>query len=189
MRLTVERDGKPEVVEVAPDLASVELGGRSFPLKVVATSSTKVELEIAGERVVVENWPEHFPEPPGPVDVSGERWKVKIVAGSPSAGASALRARAAPTAAPSGSVAVPQEPAGEGIAVVPPMPGKVIDVRVREGDSVRKGDILLHLEAMKMVNEVVSPADGTVRGIRVSAGTNVRAREPMLYISLAPAKG
>ncbi|HXY47386.1 MAG TPA: biotin/lipoyl-containing protein [Thermoplasmata archaeon] len=186
MRLTVERNGRSEVVEVTPDLSSVEVGGRSFPVKVVTTSPTKVELEIAGERIVVENWPEHFPEPPGPVDVGGERWKLKVVAGSTPAVSVARPGRPEATVPP--SIATTREPTGEGIAVVPPMPGRVIDVRVKDGDPVRKGDVLLRLEAMKMVNEVPSPADGIVRGVRVSPGANVRAKEPMLYISPAPAK-
>jgi glutaconyl-CoA/methylmalonyl-CoA decarboxylase subunit gamma len=63
------------------------------------------------------------------------------------------------------------------------MPGKILEVRVREGDTVRKGDVLLRLEAMKMSNEIASPADGIVRGLRVAAGANVRAREPMFYIA------
>ena len=186
MRLTVERSGKQEVVEVSPDLTSVEVGGHVFPLRVVTTSPTRVELEIAGEKVVVENWPEHFPNPPGPVDVAGERWKVKVV-GGPSPTDSPTRSPR-PESAAMPTAPAPQEPAGAGVAVVPPMPGKVIDVRVHEGDRVRTGEVLLRLEAMKMVNEVTSPADGIVRGIRVSTGTNVRAREPMLYIAPVPAK-
>ncbi len=186
MQLTVERAGKKETVEVDPDLTSVAIGGKTFPVRVVSSGATKVELEIAGERVVVDNWPEHFPQPPGPVDVGGERWKVTIVAGpSPAVGAPpapAARWAAAPAAAPSAST-------GEGVPVLPPMPGKIIEVRVREGDVVRKGDVLLHLEAMKMVNEIASPADGIVRGLRVSAGANVRAAEPMLFVAPAPAKG
>jgi biotin carboxyl carrier protein len=63
------------------------------------------------------------------------------------------------------------------------MPGKVIEVRVKEGERVRKGDVLLVLEAMKMRNELTSPADGVVRGLRVSAGGNARAREPMMFIA------
>ena len=71
----------------------------------------------------------------------------------------------------------------EGAPVVPPMPGKVIEVRVKEGDRVRKGDVLLVLEAMKMRNEIVSPADGVVRGLAVSAGGNARAKAPMLFVA------
>ncbi len=180
MRLTIERDGKRETVDVAPDLASVTLGGRTFPLQVVSHSATRVELEIAGEKIVVDHWPEHFPQPPGPVDVGGERWNVSIGA-EPGPSAAPARSDAEPPARASAGAAAPP-PAGEGIAILPPMPGKVLEVRVREGDVVRKGDVLLRLEAMKMSNEIASPADGTVHDVRVAAGANVRAREPMLFV-------
>jgi len=190
MRVTIVRDRRTAVVEVADDLASATVDGRTFPVAVVARSATRVEVEVAGERVVVENWPEHFPAPPGPVDVNGERWSVGIergpgappttARGSPEVPVPAASSTQGPTAS-SGPV-----PSGEGVAVVPPMPGKVIEVRVREGDRVRRGDVLLVLEAMKMRNEVTSPTDGTVRGLRVSAGTNARAREPMLFVAHLP---
>jgi glutaconyl-CoA/methylmalonyl-CoA decarboxylase subunit gamma len=186
MQVTVERAGKKAQVEVAPDLRSVVVGGRTFPVTVVATSPTRVELEIAGERVVVDNWPEHFAAPPGPVDVGGERWTVGISTGPapPIPVSSATARRGAPTPSP-----VPEPPAfsGEGMPVLPPMPGRVIEVRVKEGDAVRKGDVLLVLEAMKMRNEIASPADGVVRGLTVSSGTNVRAKEPMLFVAAGSA--
>jgi len=182
MQVTIERDGRKETVQVAPDFSSVELGGRSFPVSVLASSAMRVELEIAGDRVVVDQWPEHAPQPPGPVDVSGERWKVDVVAG-PSASTRE-------TAAPSKSLS-PQPPAarepppgpGTGLAILPPMPGRVIEVRVKEGQAVHKDDVLLVLEAMKMRNEITSPADGFVRGLRVVVGTNARAKEAMLFVA------
>ncbi len=166
-------------MEVSDDLQRVTVGGHTFPVKVVAVGPTKVELEIAGERIVVDGWPEHFPRPPGPVDVGGERWTVKVVAGP------AGRTSPAPTAPPAAAT-VPPATEGPGVPVIPPMPGKVLEVRVRDGDRVHRGDVLLRLEAMKMVNEILSPADGTVRELRVSAGTNVRAREPMMFVEPDP---
>jgi glutaconyl-CoA/methylmalonyl-CoA decarboxylase subunit gamma len=186
MQVTVDRAGKKERVEIAADLSSVEVGGRTFPVNVVASSATRVELEIAGERIVVDNWPEHFATPPGPVDVDGERWNVGVVTGL---GAPARVAKASgppPLIAPTPSSEIPAS-SGEGVAVLPPMPGRVIELRVKEGGFVRKGDVLLVLEAMKMRNEIVSPAEGLVRDLRVSAGTNVRAKEPMLFIAPGPA--
>jgi glutaconyl-CoA/methylmalonyl-CoA decarboxylase subunit gamma len=181
MRVTVERDGRSAVVEVADDLSRATIGGRSYPVTVVSRSETRVELEVAGEKVVVENWPDHFPEPPGPVDVNGERWPVKVTRAH---GGPAPARREAP-GTPTAPRPVPGEPgpaAGTGVAIVPPMPGKVIEVRVREYDRVKKGEVLLVLEAMKMRNEVTSPANGTVRDLRVGPGTNVRAKEPMLFV-------
>jgi glutaconyl-CoA/methylmalonyl-CoA decarboxylase subunit gamma len=178
MRLTIERDGKTETVDVAPDLASATLGGKTFPIKVVKVTATKVELEIAGERIDVDAWPDHFPTPPGPVDVGGERWNVTIRATSgagPGRPTPTPSVRAAPAPTPPGAT-------GPGVPVFPPMPGKVLDVRVKEGDEVRAGAVLLRLEAMKMVNEITSPIDGRVRDVRARAGENVRAREPLLYV-------
>jgi glutaconyl-CoA/methylmalonyl-CoA decarboxylase subunit gamma len=177
MRVTVERDGRSAQVEVSDDLAHATVGGRTYPVTVVARTDTRVELEVAGERVVVENWPEHFPEPPGPVDVNGERWSIKVGRGP---GAAPPARSAAPSPPPPAPVEGPT--ARTGVPVVPPMPGKVIEVRVREFDRVRKGDVLLVLEAMKMRNEVTSPTAGTVKELRVAPGTNVRAKEPMLFV-------
>jgi glutaconyl-CoA/methylmalonyl-CoA decarboxylase subunit gamma len=179
VRVTIERDGEKGTAEVADDLATVSVGGRSYPVRVVASSAMRVELEIAGERVTVEGWPDQYPAPPSPVDVDGERWTVSIEvertarAEGPRPPVSAIRDPPAPTA---------PAIAGEGVAVLPPMPGKVVELRVRDGERVSRGQVLLVLEAMKMRNEIASPADGTVRGLGVSVGANVRAREPMLYV-------
>ncbi len=54
---------------------------------------------------------------------------------------------------------------GEGEAVASPMPGNILSVSVKEGQSVNKGDVLMVLEAMKMENEIMAPLSGTVTGI------------------------
>jgi biotin carboxyl carrier protein len=58
-----------------------------------------------------------------------------------------------------------------------PMPGLVLDVRVAEGDHVKKGDAVLVLEAMKMENIIKSPADGTVKKINVKKGQAVEKNQ------------
>jgi biotin carboxyl carrier protein len=181
MRVTLERDGKTTTVEVTPSLDAVTVGTETYPVTVVRADALTVELEIAGEKVVIENWPDHFPEPPGPVDVNGERWTVGLFRG-PAATVPSVVAKGG-SLPPEVSPASPTPPPAGGIPIVPSMPGKVIEVRVKEGERVRKGDVLLVLEAMKMRNELTSPADGVVRGLRVSAGGNARAREPMMFIA------
>jgi biotin carboxyl carrier protein len=57
--------------------------------------------------------------------------------------------------------------------VVAPMPGKVLEVMVSEGQAVEKGDSLLILEAMKMENIIKAPQDATVRSVHISAGDSV----------------
>ena len=56
-----------------------------------------------------------------------------------------------------------------------PMPGKILSIKVEEGASVKKGDVMFVLEAMKMENEIVAPEDGTVASINASTGEEVEA--------------
>jgi glutaconyl-CoA/methylmalonyl-CoA decarboxylase subunit gamma len=179
MRIVVERDGRRTAVEVDAGAEAVTVEGRRYPVTIVRRTATLVELEIAGERVTVDNWPEHFAEPPGPVDVNGERAAVKIERSAEVASPAARTSAAAPVAEVTSAPA--PGPVG-GHAIVPPMPGKVIEVRVAEGQRVRKGEVLLVLEAMKMRNELASPVDGTVRAVAVAAGANARAKQPLLFV-------
>jgi biotin carboxyl carrier protein len=66
--------------------------------------------------------------------------------------------------------------------VLPPMPGRVVEVRVAPGQQVRAGQCLVLLEAMKMQNEVPAPADGTVQEVRVRAGQVVEARDVLVVL-------
>jgi biotin carboxyl carrier protein len=62
------------------------------------------------------------------------------------------------------------------------MPGTVLDVKVKEGDSVKHGDVLVILEAMKMENEIFAPADGIVASVNVSAGASVNAGDVLVTL-------
>ena len=55
------------------------------------------------------------------------------------------------------------------------MPGTILKVNVANGQAVKKGDVLMILEAMKMENEIMAPADGTVSSVNVNAGASVEA--------------
>ena len=63
------------------------------------------------------------------------------------------------------------------------MPGTVLAVKVAVGQAVRRGDVLLILEAMKMENEITAPADGTVSSVRVQAGTTVNTGDAMVDLA------
>ena len=54
-----------------------------------------------------------------------------------------------------------------------PLPGKIIDLRVKAGDTVSKGQALLVLEAMKMEHTLAAPADGMVKSLRYAVGEQV----------------
>lgn len=64
------------------------------------------------------------------------------------------------------------EGAGE-LEISSPMPGIVLDVKVKEGDEVHKGDVLLILEAMKTENEICADLDGRVKALHVSSGETI----------------
>lgn len=63
-----------------------------------------------------------------------------------------------------------------------PMPGLVVAIPVREGQAVKKGDVLVILESMKMQNELKSPKAGTVGTIRVQVGTGVEQKQVLLSV-------
>jgi len=63
-----------------------------------------------------------------------------------------------------------------------PMPGKIIDILVREGSAVQRGEPVLILEAMKMQNEILSPVNGTVVKISAKANTNVMKDDLLVEI-------
>lgn len=74
-----------------------------------------------------------------------------------------------PAAAPAPAAAAP---AGA-TTVEAPMPGKILNIKVSEGQAVKFGEVVVIMEAMKMETEIVAPADGTVSKILVKAGDSV----------------
>ena len=85
---------------------------------------------------------------------------------------------AAPTATPVASVA---KPAGAAV-VKSPLPGSIVKVMVKPGDSIKKGDTLLTMESMKMENVVASEYTGTVKNVLVAAGQNVMQDDKLVEI-------
>ncbi len=73
-------------------------------------------------------------------------------------------------------------PSAGGGTISAPMPGTINDVRVKVGDSVKKGQVLLILEAMKMENEIMASSDGTVKSVDVSKGASVSAGDALITI-------
>lgn len=97
------------------------------------------------------------------------------VAAAPVAAAPAPVAPAAPAPAASG--------AAGGVTVSSPMPGKILSVKASVGQAVKKGDVILVLEAMKMENEVVAPEDGTIATINVAANDSVEAGDTLATLN------
>ena len=85
---------------------------------------------------------------------------------------------AAPAAAPAPAAAAAPAPAAApagGEQVTSPMPGTILDVKVAQGAAVKKGDVLMILEAMKMENEIMAPCDGTAASVSVIKGATVES--------------
>ncbi len=87
----------------------------------------------------------------------------------------------AATAAPT-APAAPIAPAASGTPVKAPMPGLIVNVKVNVGDTVKSGQPVVILEAMKMENDVVAPVDGTITSVAVKKGDNVGANAVLVTI-------
>lgn len=178
-------DGKEFAAEVDLRASTIRWGESTFPIKVNPGSGGKIEVEIAGELATVDGWPEGLPTPLDSLAVNGERVALEVQEVERSTALSSSRpVHTAAGAAPERTAPVARsavDPSG-GTPIIPPMPGKVIEVRVNEGQQVHQGEVLLVLEAMKMRNEIQSPVDGVVAGLAVKAGENAPARQPLLFV-------
>lgn len=68
--------------------------------------------------------------------------------------------------------------------IIAPMPGKIVEVLVREGNDIQRGEAILILEAMKMQNEIHSPVEGTVTSVNVKPNFNVMKDDIMVEIKI-----
>ncbi len=97
--------------------------------------------------------------------------------GAPLPAVSAPVAAAAPAATPAAAVA----PSGANV-ITAPMPGTILDIKTAPGKQVKKGEVLLILEAMKMENEVVAPADGVVAQVSAVKGSSVATGDVLISL-------
>lgn len=120
------------------------------------------------------------------ITVNGNVYDVAVeeLGGAPSV-APAPVMMSAPVAAPVAAMAAPAaKSSGTGSVKIPaPMPGKILSIKVKVGDAVKKGDVLMILEAMKMENEVVALEDGTVASIDVAEGAMVEASDVLASLN------
>lgn len=118
------------------------------------------------------------------ITVNGTPYSVTVEEGSSSSAA----VQSAPAAVVSAPAAAPASaPVSSGttgsIKIEAPMPGNILDIKVSAGTSVKNGQVLCILEAMKMENEIVSPQDGTVASILVNKGDSVEAGQVMITLN------
>lgn len=122
------------------------------------------------------------------ITVNGRKYEVEVEEVNSFAQPQAMQAQPAPQQPSAAAPAEPaQQPAAQkneaaaaeapstGTKICAPMPGKIISVKVGPGQAVKRGDVLMILEAMKMENEIQAPVAGSITAIAVSEGTNVNA--------------
>ncbi len=134
---------------------SVKLNGKQYEVEVEKIESdfrALTKAEVSGEQVTAVQ--------------SQTRQEPAAVPAAP--------AVATAPAAPAAPVQTPTASAGE-CQILSPMPGKVLDVKASVGQSVRAGDVIVVIEAMKMENEIVAPQDGVVDSIPVKSGDTLEA--------------
>ena len=94
---------------------------------------------------------------------------------APAAASAPAPVQAAPApAAPAAKAALAAAPAGAE-TIKSPMPGTILDVKVSAGQAVKKGDVLMILEAMKMENEIMAPRDAVVASVNTTKGASVNS--------------
>lgn len=120
------------------------------------------------------------------ITVNGTSYDVSVEELSGGAAPAAAPVAAAPVAAPAPAAPAAPAPAAGGagsIKVSSPMPGKILAVKANVGDSIKKGQVILILEAMKMENEVVAPEDGTIASIDVTVGASVESGDTLATLN------
>lgn len=122
------------------------------------------------------------------ISVNGVAYSVSVeetaAGAAPVAPAAAPAPKAAPAPAAAAAPAAPAAPAAAGaVEVKAPMPGTILDVKVQAGQSVKKGDVLVILEAMKMENEICAPSDGKITGVNVRKGDSVETQALLCTIA------
>ncbi|MGI8926503.1 MAG: biotin/lipoyl-containing protein [Tepidiformaceae bacterium] len=169
-------------------MASVTIGGRSYAV------------EVRGDVVVVDG--HEYPvrlrdDGPGQLTVTagGVPYRVQLPPASERASGMTVQVdyrpitleyegqmSAGPLTHAHGPGTPVARPAAAMGAVTAQIAGRILSVRVKAGDSVKRGDLLLLLEAMKMENEIRSPADGLVKEVHVAEGARVAEGDTLLVL-------
>jgi len=119
------------------------------------------------------------------VNVNGADYQVELENAPAAAPAAPAAAPVATTPAPAAAAApaAPKAPAGAGEKVNSPLPGVIVEVSVKEGQTVTSGQKVAVLEAMKMENEISAPKDGTITAIHVNKGDSILEGAPIVTIA------
>lgn len=170
-------------------MAKVTIGGRTY------------DVEVRGETVVVDGneFPVKVREDQGyaTVTAGGVAYRVQLPPEGERQSGMALNVDyrpftmewegrlgggPAPREPKAGAASAPAPKAGVKGGITAQIAGRILSVRVKAGDAVKQGDVLLILEAMKMENEIKAPADGKVKEVLVAEGTRVTEGETLAVL-------
>lgn len=107
------------------------------------------------------------------ITVNGVAYDVAVEEMGEEAATSAPASAVAPK--PAAPKAAPAAAGAGAVKINSPMPGNILSVKASAGQAVKKGDVLMILEAMKMENEICAPQDGTIASVQIAAGDSVES--------------
>lgn len=172
MRFNLLIDGKTHDVELEiGKLVTLKLDGETYQAEVKKTKKG-MRVTLDGKRFLVEVGESQ-------ISVDGDEHEVEVRnlrRGRPSWYYATHEADETEAKKPISKITT-----GEGM-IHPPMPGRVISIKVKEGDSVKVGSPILVLEAMKMQNEIASPVEGEVKEVRTKEGSLVDVGDVLVLI-------
>lgn len=116
------------------------------------------------------------------ITVNGNVYNVTVEEGTTEGVVTSAPVVEKPAAMPAAMPTKKATPAGA-VKVNAPMPGKILGVKVSTSQTVKRGDVILVLEAMKMENEVVAPQDGTIASVNVAVGDTVEAGDVLATLN------
>ena len=122
------------------------------------------------------------------ITVNGNTYEVLVEEADASTPVAYTAPAAAPVAAPKAAAPKAAAPkaapvAGGAVKVTSPMPGTILNVKVSVGQSVKKGDVICVLEAMKMENDIPAPQDGVIASIDTQKGASVNAGDVLATLN------
>jgi len=145
-----------------------KVNGAAYDVNIISICGQKAQVEVNGI--------------PFEVEMSGSQLTEGNLPNVAPAAETAPAPAATPAPAAEAPAAAPAGAAGKGTPVTAPLPGVITKINVQQGQSVKKGDAVLVLEAMKMENNITAENDGTVTSICVKPGDSVLEGTVLLTI-------
>ena len=144
-----------------------KINGNEYSVAIIDLEGNTAAVEVNGVSYQVDILTEGFTAAPA-------RPAAKPAAAAPAPAPAPAAAPAAPQPiAPAAAPAAEPAPAGKGTAVQSPLPGVILDIKVAVGDTVKAGQTVAILEAMKMENSINAECDGVITAIKVAKGDNI----------------